>query len=75
MHYPEADIDRSYVKWRGEGRSLLQIEERCTAEIISFAEYLNTRYVEDRFAIIVKSHESSQPHMNSTIKMVAIVLE
>jgi hypothetical protein len=51
------------------------MEERCKAETISIAEYLNTKYAEDQFAIIVKSHASNQPNMNSTIKMAVKVLE
>jgi len=43
------------------------------AEIIDIAEYLNTQYTEDQFVNIVKSHESNQPNMNSTLKVAAKV--
>jgi len=45
------------------------------AEIINIAEYLDTKYTEDQFVNIVKSHESNQPNMNSTIKVAANVAE
>ena len=45
------------------------------AGIINIAEYLNTKYTEGQFVNIVKSHESSQPNMNSTIKVEAKVAE
>ena len=48
---------------------------RYKADIINTAEYLNTKYAEDQFVNIVKSHDSSQPNMNSTIKMVAKVAD
>jgi len=44
MHHPKADIDRLYVKRKGGGRGLLQIEATYKAEIINIAEYLNTKY-------------------------------
>jgi hypothetical protein len=40
------------------------------SEIISIAEYKD-----DRFVHIVKSHENSQPNMNSTINTAAKVAE
>jgi hypothetical protein len=58
-----------------EGTGLLQIEATYTAEIISLADYVNTKCIEDKFVNIVKSHESDQPNVNSTIKTVAKVLE
>jgi hypothetical protein len=45
------------------------------AEIINIAEYLNTNYKEDQFVNIVKSHESTQPNMNSIIKTAAKITE
>jgi len=45
------------------------------AEIINVAEYLNTDYKEDQFVNIVKSHESTQPNMNSIIKIAAKITE
>jgi len=43
------------------------------AKIINTAEYLNTKYTDDQFVNIVKSHEhrSNEPNTNSTIKMAA----
>ena len=41
------------------------------AEIINFAEFLNTKYAEDLFVNVVKSHKSTQPNMNSITKMAA----
>ena len=57
------------------GRDLLQTEATNKVQIINTAEYLNTKYAEDRFVNIVKSHESNQPSMNSTIKVAAKVAE
>ena len=37
-------------------------------ELINIAEYLNSKYTEDQFVNIAKSHKSYQPEMNSTIK-------
>jgi hypothetical protein len=42
-------------------------------EIINVAEYPNAEYEKDQFVYIVKSHESNQPNMNSTINTVAEV--
>ena len=60
---------------KGGGRGLLQIEATYKAEIINIAEYLNTKYIEDQFVNVVKSHESNQPNMNSTITTAAKVAE
>jgi hypothetical protein len=54
---------------------LLQIEATHKAEILSTAECLNTKYKEDWLVIIVKSHESNQPNMNTTVKAAAKVVE
>ena len=51
------------------------MEAANKAEIINIAEYLNTNYKEDQFANIVKSHESTQPNMNSIIKTAAKITE
>jgi hypothetical protein len=75
MHHPKADIDRLYVQRKGGGRGLVQIEAAYKAEIINIAEYLNTNYKEDQFVNIVKSHESTQPNMNSLIKTAAKIRE
>jgi len=75
MHYTEADIGRLYVKRKEGGRALVQIEAAYKAEIINIAEYLNTNCKEDHFVNIVKSHKSTQPNMNSTIKIAAKITE
>jgi hypothetical protein len=75
MHHPKADKDRLYVERKERGRDLLQIEATYRAEIINIAEYLNTKYMEDQFVHIVKSHESNQPNMNSTINVAVKVTE
>ena len=75
MHHPKADVGRLFVKRKGGGRGLLQIEATYKAEIISIAEYLSIKYAEDQFVNIVRSHDSNQPNMNSTIKAVAKVTE
>ena len=45
------------------------------AEIINIAEYLNTIYKEDQFVNIVKNHESTQPNMNSVLKIATRIME
>jgi hypothetical protein len=59
MHHPKADTDTLYVKGKGGGRGLSQIEAAYKAEIIIIAEYLNKRYKEDRFVNIIRRHDSS----------------
>jgi bisphosphoglycerate-dependent phosphoglycerate mutase len=54
---------------------VLQIETTYKAEIINTAEYLNTKYKEDQFVNIVRSHEISEPNMNSTNKTAAKLVE
>ena len=44
MNQPKADIDRLYVKRKGGGRGLVQVEAAYKSEIINIAEYLNTKY-------------------------------
>ena len=75
MHRPKADIDRQYVKRKEGGRGPVQIEAAYEAEIINIAEYLNTNYKEDQFVNIAKSHESTQPNMNSIIQTAAKITE
>ena len=75
MHHPKADIDRLYVKKKEGGRGLVQIEAAYKAEIINIAEHLSTNHKEDQFVSIVKSHESTQPNMNSIIKRAANITE
>jgi len=75
MHHPKADIDRLYVKRKGGGTGLVQIEAAYKAEIINIAEYLNTNYKKDQFVNIFKRQESTQPNMNSIIKTAAKITE
>jgi hypothetical protein len=75
MRHPTADINKLHTKRKGEGRDLSQIEATYKAEIITTVEYLNTKCTKDQFVNTVKSHESNQPNMNSTIKMAAKVAE
>ena len=75
MHHPKADIDRLYVKKKEEGRGLVQVEAAYKAEIINIAEYLNTNYKEDQFVHIVKNHESTQPNINSVLKLATKIIE
>jgi hypothetical protein len=41
MRHPKADKDRRYVKTRGGGRGLLQIEATCRPEMINLEGYLS----------------------------------
>jgi DNA-binding transcriptional regulator LsrR (DeoR family) len=61
---------------RKEGeRGLVQVEAAYKTEIINIAEYLNTKYKGDQFVNIVKNHESTQPTMNSIVKLAAKITE
>ena len=75
MHHKKDDIDKLYVKMKEGVRGLVQIEAPYKAEIINIAEHLNTNYKEDQFVNIVKSHESTQPNVNSIIKTAAKITE
>ena len=75
MHHPRADIDRLYVKRKGGGRGLVQIEAAYKAEIMNIAEYLNPNYKKDQFVSIIKSQERIQPNMNSIIKTAAKITD
>jgi len=75
VHHTKAYIDRLYVKRKEGERGLVEIEAAYKAEIINIAECLNTNYKEDQFVNIVKSHESSQPNMNSIIKRAGKIRE
>jgi hypothetical protein len=75
VHHPTADIDRLYVKRKGGGRGLVQVEAAYKAEIVNIAEYLNTKYKEDQFVNTVKNHESTQSNMNSILKFAAKIIE
>ena len=75
MHHPKANIDRLCVKRKEGGRGLVQVEAAYKAEIINIAEYLNTNYKEDHFVNIVNNHESTQPNMNSVLKLATKIIE
>jgi hypothetical protein len=75
MHHPKADIDRLYIKRKEGGRGLVQVEAAYKTEMINIAEYLNTKYKGDQFVNIVKNHESTQPNINSIVKLVAKITE
>ena len=75
MHHPKADIDRLYVKRKEGGRRLVQVETAYKAELINIAEYLNTNYKDGQFLNIVKNHESTQPNMNSVLKLATKIIE
>jgi hypothetical protein len=75
MHHPKADIDRLYEKSKEGRRGLVQNAATHIAEIINTAEYLKTNCIEDQFLPTVRSHESNQPNMNSTIKTAAKTIE
>jgi hypothetical protein len=68
-HYPKADVDRLYVRWKEGRRKLVQVEAAYKAEVISIAEYLNTNCKVDQFVNIVNSYESTQPTVNSIINL------
>ena len=68
MHHPKADIDRLYVKRK-------EVETAYKAEIIDIAEYLNMNYKVDQFVNILKNHESTQPDMNSILKLATKIIE
>ena len=75
MHHPKADIDGLNVKRTEGGRGLVQVEAAYKAEIINIAEYLKTNYKEDQFLNIVRNHESTQPYMNSVLKLATKIIE
>jgi hypothetical protein len=54
---------------------LAQVEATYEREIINIVEYLNTKYKGDQFVNIVKNHESTQPNMNSIVKLAAKITE
>jgi hypothetical protein len=56
-------------------RGLVQVEAAYKTEIINTEEYLNTKYKGDQFVNIVKNHESTQPNMNSIVKLAAKMIE
>jgi peptidoglycan hydrolase CwlO-like protein len=74
MHRPKAGIYRLYVK-RKEGSGLLQVDAAYKTEIINTSKYLTTKYKGDHFVNIVKSHESTQPNINSIVTLKATFTE
>ena len=75
MHHPKADVYRFYVKRKEGGRGIMQVEAAYKAEIINIADYLNTNYKNDQFINIVQHHESTQPTMNSVIRLATKIKE
>jgi GMP synthase PP-ATPase subunit len=75
MHHPNTVIDRLYVKRKEGGRGLIHVEAAYKTEIINIAEYLNTKYKGNQFVNIVKNHESTQPNMNSIVKLATKITE
>jgi hypothetical protein len=75
MHHSKADMDRLYEKRKEGGRGLVQVEAAYKREIINIAEYLNTKYKGNQFVNIVKNHESTQPTMNSIVKLAAKITD
>jgi hypothetical protein len=61
MHNAKLGIDRLYMKRKERGRDLLLIE---ATEVNNIAEYLNTKYKQDRIVDTVKCHAINQPNMN-----------
>ena len=54
---------------------MAQEEVAYKAEIINISEYLNTNYKEDQCVNIVKNHESTQPNMNSVLKLATKIIQ
>jgi hypothetical protein len=75
MLHPTADMGRLYVKGREGRRGLSQIEAAYKTEIINIAEYLNKKHKEDQFVNIIRSHDSNQSNMNSTVRAAAKVTD
>ena len=75
MHHPKADVDRLYVKRKEGGRGLMQVVAAYEAYIINNADYLNTNYKNDQFINTVQHHESTQPTMNSVIRLATKIKE
>jgi hypothetical protein len=53
----------------------VQIEAAYKTEIINIGEYLNKKYKEDQFVNIIRSHNSNQPNMNSTVRAAAKIID
>ena len=75
MHHPKVDIGRLCVKRKEGKRGLVQVEATYNAEIINIVEHLNTNYKVDQFVNIVKNHESTQPKMNSILKLATKIIK
>jgi hypothetical protein len=74
MHHPKADIDRMYVKRKERGKGLSPSEAAYTKEI-NIAEYLNKKHKEHQSVNIIRSHNSNQPNMNSTVRAAAKITD
>jgi hypothetical protein len=75
LHHPKADVDRLYVKKQEGASALSQIEAAYKTEIINIAECLNKKHKEDQFVNIIRSHNSSQPNMNLTVRTASKVID
>jgi hypothetical protein len=51
------------------GRGLVQAEAIFKTEKINISKYLNTKYKEDQLVNIFKHDDSTQPNMNSKLKL------
>ena len=58
-----------------EGEEWYKLKRHIKQKLINIAEYLNTNYKEDQFVNIVKNHESTQPNMNSVLKLATKIIE
>ena len=64
-----------YVKRKEGSRGLMQVEAAHKAEIINFAQCLNTNYKKDQLVNIVKNRENTQPVMKSVAGLAAKIME
>jgi hypothetical protein len=79
-HYPSEDENHHHIigtttTTTTTTTDLSQIEATYKTEIINIAEYLNKKYKEDQFLNIIRSHKSSQPTMNSTVRAAAKIID
>jgi hypothetical protein len=58
-----------------EEEACQKLEAAYKTELINIAECLNKRYKEDQFVSIIRSHDSNQPNMNSTVRAAAKITD
>jgi hypothetical protein len=75
MHHPKADINRLYAKRKEGGRGLSQIEAAYKTQITNRTEYLNKKCKEDQLVNIIRSHNSNQPNMISTVRAASKIID